>query len=339
MDNVTHATLGIIAALLTAPAPLRKKAALAGMIAASLPDADIFIFSTQDPLFGLQMHRHFTHSLVFIPVLAMLGVLIANGLRRLFRREAIWKGMWLPAFVAAATHGLCDTWTSYGTHLLWPFSERRESWDLISVIDPLFTLPVLVCAIMAWWKGRLKPAVLGVAWAVFYLGLCAVQAQRARDAVRDWAREHGHRPQRLTVKPSFANIIVWRGLYVHDGMCQVVCVRAGITGGITILDTDSAPLLDPDHPSGPLAGLPQDSLQMRDARRFQHFSDGWMGAHPDKPNVIGDFRYATRPDKISPLWGIEIDPAHPDKHVKLAFFRDVTDRGFGDLWRMISGGK
>src|SRR5690349_5460290 len=100
MDNVTHATLGIIAALLTAPAPLRKKAALAGMIAASLPDADIFIFSTQDPLFGLQMHRHFTHSLVFIPVLAMLGVLIANGLRRLFRREAIWKGMWLPAFVA-----------------------------------------------------------------------------------------------------------------------------------------------------------------------------------------------------------------------------------------------
>jgi inner membrane protein len=339
MDNITHGTLGIIAAILVAPPELRRTAALAGFIAAELPDADILIKSAVDPLFGIQMHRHFTHALVFIPVLVVLGVVLANLLRKLFCAKAVWKGMWLPACAAASTHGLCDTWTSYGTHLLWPFTDRRESWDLISVIDPLFTLPVLVCAIVAWCRGSAKPAMLGVMWAVFYLGLCAVQAQRARDTVRDWAKEHGHGPQRLTVKPSFGNIIVWRGLYIHNGICQVVCVRPGITGGTQILGTDSAPLLDPDKPVPPLTSLPKDSVQARDVPRFAHFSDGWLGVHPARPDVIGDLRYATRPDLINPLWGIVIDPAHPGEHAQMEYFRNITDQGFEELWKMITGEK
>ncbi|HEX2747634.1 MAG TPA: hypothetical protein VHM91_06530, partial [Verrucomicrobiales bacterium] len=168
------------------------------------------------------------------------------------------------------------------------------------------------------------------------LGLCMVQSHRAEAAVREWAHARGHVPERLTVKPSFGNIIVWRGLYVQNGMCQVVCVRAGITAGTRVLGTDSEPLLDPAHPVPPLTALPADSVQARDVPRFQHFSDGWLGVHPDHPNVIGDLRYATRPDVIKPLWGIVIDPAHPEKHVQVATFRDVTDQGFGDLWKMIT---
>jgi inner membrane protein len=337
MDNITHASLGILAAILTAPAELRKKAALAGLIAAELPDLDSFIFSPGDPLFGLQMHRHFSHALIMIPVLGLLGVLLANGLRKLFRRPAQWRGMWLPAMVAAATHGFCDVWTSYGTHLLWPFTDRRDSWDLISVVDPLMTLPLLVCAILAWKRGRRRPAWAGCAWMVFYLLLCAGQHHRAEMAVREWAAEHHHSPERLTVKPSLANILVWRGLYVHDGICQVVCVRPGLTGGTRVLGTSSAPLLDPDHPAPPLDALPADSVAMSDVRRFRHFSDDWMGRHPDQPNVIGDLRYAMRPDLVSPLWGIEVDPAEPGHHVKLAYFRRADEASWGALWRMITG--
>src|SRR5688500_17064996 len=76
MDNLTHGALGIAAALLAAPAGMRKKAALGGLIAAELPDFDVFFFSRSDPLFSLQIHRHFTHSLVMIPVLAVLGVVL-----------------------------------------------------------------------------------------------------------------------------------------------------------------------------------------------------------------------------------------------------------------------
>jgi inner membrane protein len=337
MDNVTHGSLGILAAILMAPPEYRRKAALAGFIAAELPDLDVFIFSAGDPLFTLQIHRHFSHALIMIPVLGVIGVLLANLLWKLFRRPAQWRGMWLPAIAAVSTHGVCDTWTSYGTHLLWPFTERRESWDLISVIDPLMTLPLLACAIVAWVRGARRPAWLGAAWVLGYLSLCFVQQRRATAAVEEWAAAQHHTPQRLTVKPSFANILVWRGLYVHDGICQVVCVRPGITEGTRVLGTASAPLLDPDRPAPPLTALPADSVAMKDVRRFQHFSDDWMGVHPEDRNVVGDLRYATRPDLIDPLWGIALDPARPGEHVKLAYFRRSDNATWGALWRMVTG--
>lgn len=337
MDNITHGALGIAAALLVAPAGLRKKAALAGLIAAELPDSDVFLFSLSDPLFSLEVHRHFTHALVMIPVVAVLGVVLANLFRRLFRRGAVWRGMWTPALAAAATHGLCDTWTSYGTHLLWPFSDKRESWDMIAVIDPLLTLPLAICAIFGWKRATWQPALAGLSWVCFYLGLCLVQQHRAGEAVKVWAAERGHAVERLTVKPSFGNIMVWRGLYLQNGFCQVVCVRPGITEGVRVLGTASALLLDPDHPAPLIDALPPDSVQARDIRRFQHFSDNLMGMHPQQANVIGDLRYASRPDLINPLWGIVVDAAQPDRHVKLAFFRDLHDGSTEWLWTRVTG--
>jgi inner membrane protein len=114
-------------------------------------------------------------------------------------------------------------------------------------------------------------------------------------------------------------------------------VRAGLTEGARVLGTAAAALLDPDRPAPPLDALPPESVQMQDARRFRHFSDDWMGVHPHDPLVIGDLRYATRPDLISPLWGIALDPSKPDGHVKLAYFRRADDASWGELWRMITG--
>lgn len=339
MDSITHGSLGILAAVLAAPPGLRRQAALAGLIAAELPDLDVFLVSPGDPLFSLQMHRHFSHALLMIPLLGVLGVILANGLGKLFRRAAVWRGLWLPAMAAAATHGLCDTWTSYGTHLLWPFTDRRESWDLISVIDPLMTLPLLVCAVLAWKRAARGPAWMGCGWVALYLSLCMTQQQRATVAVREWAQERGHAVERLTVKPSFGNIMVWRGLYAYEGICQVVCVRAGLTEDVRVLGTAAATLLHPDRPVPPLDALPTESVQMEDVRRFRHFSDDWLGVHPRDPLVIGDLRYATRPDLISPLWGIVLDPAQPDGHVKLENFRSLGGAMWGELWRMITGSR
>jgi inner membrane protein len=337
MDSITHGALGIAAALLVAPAELRKRAVPGAFIAAELPDLDVFLVSPADPLFSLQVHRHFTHALVMIPLLAVLGVTLANVVRRLFRRERAWRGMWLPAVAAAATHGLCDTWTSYGTHLMWPFWDKREAWHLVSVIDPLLTLPLLAGAVLGWRRGQRRPAAAGLLWVCVYLGLCFVQQHRAREAVKSWAAREEHTVQRLTVKPSFGNIMVWRGLYEHDGICQVVCVRPGITEGVRVLGTDRAALLDPDRPAPPIDALPPSSVQARDVRRFQHFSGHLMGVHPKRPDVIGDFRYASRSDRIDPLWGIVLNAAEPERHVKLAFFRDLGDGSTSWLWRRVLG--
>lgn len=338
MDNLTHGALGIAVAVLCAPKGLRRQAALAGLIAAELPDADVFIVSPGDPLFSLQMHRHFTHALVMIPLLGVLGVLLANLMRRVFRKQSVWRGLWLPAIAAAATHGFCDVWTSYGTHVRWPFTDARDSLDLISVIDPLLTLPLLFGAVMAWVKSAARPAVLGLAWVALYLTLCSIQQGRARRAVEEWAASSGFpSPQRLTVKPSFGNIMVWRGLFESDGKCQVVCVRAGLTEQVRVLGTTSARQLRPEDLMQPPYSLPAGSVQLNDVRRFEHFSDGWLGVHPDNPMVIGDLRYATLPDRISPLWGIALSPDKPDTHVKWATFRRSDGETWRELWGMITG--
>jgi inner membrane protein len=86
-----------------------------------------------------------------------------------------------------------------------------------------------------------------------------------------------------------------------------------------------------------LDALPPDSVQARDLRRFQHFSDHLMGLHPRQPGVIGDLRYASRPDLIDPLWGIVVDPTQATRHVKLAFFRETGDGSALWLWARVTG--
>ncbi|MDB2316436.1 metal-dependent hydrolase, partial [Luminiphilus sp.] len=42
-----------------------------------------------------------------------------------------YQQVWLVALVGYATHGLLDACTTYGTMLLWPFSDARIAWSNI----------------------------------------------------------------------------------------------------------------------------------------------------------------------------------------------------------------
>jgi inner membrane protein len=81
-----------------------------------------------------------------------------------------------------------------------------------------------------------------------------------------------------------------------------------------------------------------DTVLAQDIRRFAHFSDDWMAWHPEQTNVLGDLRYAQRPDAISPLWGIVVDPTRPNQHTPFASFRRTRDEVWGLLWQMIRDG-
>lgn len=48
-------------------------------------------------------------------------------------------------FWAIVTHPILDCFTTYGTQLFQPFSDYRVSFDNISVADPLYTIPLIVC--------------------------------------------------------------------------------------------------------------------------------------------------------------------------------------------------
>src|SRR5690606_34126612 len=139
---LTHVLLGASAGYAAFGRRLGRTAATAAGLAAFAPDADVFIRSAADPLLAVEHHRGFTHALAFAPA----GAALVAGLwllRPAWRERGRWTALWLCCLVGYATHPLLDAATSYGTRLLWPFSLHRAGWDLISVIDPVFTVVLL----------------------------------------------------------------------------------------------------------------------------------------------------------------------------------------------------
>src|SRR5690606_24542811 len=100
------------------------KACLVGFFAALFPDLDVFIRSSSDALVSLTYHRHFTHSLVFVPVGALFVFIFATPLLRwgLSRAE-----IYIFAFSGYLSACLLDACTSYGTYLFWPFMNEPVS--------------------------------------------------------------------------------------------------------------------------------------------------------------------------------------------------------------------
>ena len=330
MDPISQGALGAVASQVVIGREKLRAVAFLGCIAGMAPDLDVFVNSSSDPLLFLEYHRQFTHALVFIPVGAAL---VALPLHPLVRRTLRPRQTYLACLLGYATHGLLDACTSYGTQLLWPFSDYRVAWNNVSIVDPLFTLPLLCLVILAAVLRRRALAVAGLIWAIGYLLLGVVQHQRAEAAGVRLAAERGHQPHRLSAKAGFANLLVWKVVYEHDGRFHVDAIRAGpaVTAcpGASIARLDvprDFPWLDPD------------SRQARDVERFRRFSDGYLAVDPHMPNRIVDMRYSMVPNTIDPLWGIELDPeAPPDRHVRYVEVRESRPEQRDLYWRLLTG--
>ena len=118
-----------------------RVALVVGFLAGLAPDLDVFIHSSEDPLLRLEFHRQFTHSLFFIP---LGGLLVAIFLWPFLRRKGTLFSIWKFSVLGYGTHGLIDACTSYGTYLFWPFSYTRVAWNNVSIVDPVFSLGVLL---------------------------------------------------------------------------------------------------------------------------------------------------------------------------------------------------
>ena len=317
MDPISQGTIGaVLPQALARPEKLRA-AAFAGCVAGLAPDLDVFINSSVDTLLFLEFHRQFTHALVFIPIGAgIVALLLAWPLRRwLALREC-----YLACLLGYATHGALDACTSYGTQLYWPFSSHRVAWNNISVVDPLFTLPLLGAVVAAAVTRRRWLALVGIAWVACYLLFGVVQNQRAEAAGRLLAEQRGHVPERLTAKAGFANLLVWKVVYEHDGRYYVDAIRTGAAS--TVCEGASVAALDLRRD---LPWLDADSQQARDVERFRWFSDGYVALHPQQANHVIDIRYSVVPNQIVPLWGIQLDPA-ADAETHARFVADRRGR-------------
>src|SRR5690606_34137170 len=125
---------------------------LYGAIAGTIPDLDTFASHFTDVVTATEIHRGFSHSIVFSILAApLLGMLISR-----WERSASWKEWSWLMFWGLFTHPLLDSFTTWGTQLFWPLDHELD-FKTIFVIDPLYTLPLLICLILAMRRKRDDP--------------------------------------------------------------------------------------------------------------------------------------------------------------------------------------
>jgi membrane-bound metal-dependent hydrolase YbcI (DUF457 family) len=154
------------------PQPKAGPAATLAVTSASvLPDVDVFFdFFVEDPLFSLTVHRGFTHSLLGVAVMAPL---LAVALWR-FSRDKNYPRLLALVTLGLLWHLFTDLATSWGTMVFSPFDRTRVVWDLLFIIDFIFTaillLPHLEARIYRQRPGALRRGL------ILWLGLAVLTA-------------------------------------------------------------------------------------------------------------------------------------------------------------------
>ena len=333
MDPVSQGVVGAAFAQAAAKRTTLATVAWYGALGGMAPDLDVLFQSPTDPILFLEFHRQFTHSLVFIPIGALLVFAV---LRSIANRVRMLQGLsagqaYLACLMGYATHGLLDACTSYGTQLLWPFSNARIAWDTMSIVDPLFTVPLVVLVVAASRSKRVWLSWIACGWMLSFFAFGWLQQERALQAASQVAQIRGHEPLRLSVKPSFANLLVWKAIYEFDGYYYVDAVRVGTRAhwypGARVRKLDLAR----DFP-----GLGPATRQAQDIERFRWFSDDYLSVMEESPRIV-DMRYSLVPNEIDPMWGIDIDATDPDSHVAWWSSRELTEIKQGAFFGMVLG--
>ncbi len=331
MDILTQALLGGVVAQAASRKSEIKVATGVGCGAALLADLDTLIRASSDPLLNIEFHRYFTHSLLFIPLGGLLAALLVWPF---LQQRLSFKRLLFYTLLGYATHGLLDAATSYGTHLLWPFSDLRTAWGIIAIIDPIFSGILLLAMVVGLRRGTAPSSRLGLVLAASYLMLGVWQNDSASQVTLRLAEQRGHQIERMLVKPTLANLLLWRSIYESNGIFYVDAIRLGIFADNRIYSGGQAKrfVLNRDIPR-----LEQTSVLRHDIERFLYFSDDYVIADPDRENVLIDIRYSMLANGLKPIWGIDMSVASSTQHAQFVNYRDRSGFSIERFVAMVLG--
>lgn len=205
MDSITQAALGAALGGAVLGRSLGRSALLGGAVLGILPDLDSFL-EYGDAVSNFTQHRGFSHSfLILVPMALVLARLLKHW------RPAIPTHQWaLFTGLILLTHPLLDAFTTYGTQLFWPFA-GPVSFTSIFIIDPLYTLPLLVgCGIALWRPPALKPLGIGLALSTAYLGWSLAGQHLITKRVMPALAAHGLEDAPRLVQPMPFSTLLWR---------------------------------------------------------------------------------------------------------------------------------
>lgn len=218
MDSLTQFVLGAAVAAAVVPAAQRRRALVYGAALGTLPDLDVLI-SYGDPVADFTLHRSFSHSLLVLALLAPLLYAIAARFDHALREA---PRAWPAAFAAALlTHPLLDAMTIYGTQLLWPLDRTPYGVGSVFIIDPLYTLPLLLAAGIACWRPLARFSQLWLRGALLvssaYLGWSVLAQQWVLQQARSELARQGSAPAQILALPGPFNTLLWRVLVREPG--------------------------------------------------------------------------------------------------------------------------
>jgi len=333
IDPVSQAVVGATAAQVFLTDRLGKLAFACGAVGGLLPDLDVLIRSSSDPLLAVEMHRHFTHALAMVPVGGVIAALPFLAMRSNRQR---WRAIVAACTLGYASHAPLDVLTSYGTMWLWPFSRARLELDWMSIVDPLFTIPLLVLTLLARTRSSLRLAYLAAAFALAYVAFGGMLHYRAATVQAGLAASRGHHLERGRVMPTLGNVIAWRSVYVAGGEIHADAIRISPFGSSTVVEGGRIALLA----SAPLEAAASGPLRERFARdfaRFTWFADGFVARDQTDPTALADMRYSLLTEGFEPLWGVRFHADGRQVPVEWVELMQHRERGLTDLWQLITG--
>lgn len=348
MDLVTHVLLGATLGRAFFAKRLGRRAMGWGALANVAPDLDMLV-ALFGPFEAFRYHRSLTHALWFGPLVGPLagfmmwrarggregrnavsdvdstGERAALGKKREPQssgRDALfaWAGLFT---VALLSHPLLDVFTTYGTQLLWPMSRHRFALDAVAIIDPAYTLVLLLGLVVPSWAPGCatvgpRAAVCCLLLSTGYLFYGLRLNEKAEAEALTQLTASGHTPERVRAYPTLLQ--VWLRRLVARGENEV---RVGYISMWRPGRVSWHRLAIPSHPS--IERL----RQSEEGRLFEWFTSGETFPHVKEVGggvivEIDDMRYSFGPDLERGSWGIS------------AFFDDDdAGRSMGEVRRFI----
>ena len=327
MDSVTQLVFGAAVGEAAMGRKVGNRAILWGSIAGTLPDLDVFV-PLGDPVSDFTYHRSASHSLFVLalltPLLVWLVTRIHADTRPLFRR---WL---LMIYLVFATHVLLDSLTAYGTQIFWPLSDLPVSLSTLFIIDPSYSLPLLVGVIAALAmtrdndRGHLVNRA-GLIISSVYLGWSLVAKTVVESSFSSALRDQGIAYERMFTTPAPFNTLLWRAVARDEN---------GYYEGYYSLLDDNNDIRFSYYPSR------EDLLpQIADhwpVQRLQWFSHGFYSvAERQGDIVISDLRMGLEPYYVFQFKIGEVSNPHPRPVApeRVAAVRDMSL--LSSVWRRI----
>ncbi|RKR14281.1 inner membrane protein [Maribacter vaceletii] len=331
MDSLTQIVLGAAVGEAVLGNKIGNKAMLYGAIAGTIPDLDVFASHFTDTVSALEIHRGFTHSILFSIVFApIFGWLITTYEKYKDFKDWSWLFFW--AFI---THPILDAHTTWGTQLFWPL-DIRLAFKNIFVIDPLYTLPFLVFLLLAMRqkrssKKRSSYNRMGLLVSSGYLLLSLVLKWIAFNQFKDALERQNIAYLELDTRPSAMNTVLWSA--------NVETKDSYLLGNYSFFD--SQPIRFETYPKN--HHLLEKLIEDTSVQRMIAISEGWYSIQKNDNNLyFNDLRFgllSLEPNSQNFVFKYKITIKDSNKVMFTEVPKDNNDgkKLLSDLWTRLKG--